>query len=52
MSKPTEPINNTNKLPAIVQTDENERLEYLAALLLEIIDDELRESGIDICIQS
>ncbi len=30
--------------PEIIQADETERLEYLAALLLEIVEEELRES--------
>ncbi|MBL8121317.1 hypothetical protein JNM87_01020 [Candidatus Saccharibacteria bacterium] len=49
MNKPIGSKNNLAPLPAIIQADENERLEYLAALLLEIVDEELRESGVDAC---
>lgn len=52
MSKTTEPIHRTNKLPTIIQAHENERLEYLAVLLLEIIDEELHGYEVDICTQS
>jgi hypothetical protein len=43
MSRPT---GSTNKEapPEIIQADETVRLDYLAALLLEIAEDELRES--------
>lgn len=42
MSRPT---GSTNKetLPGIIQADESERLEYLANLLLEIAEEEIRE---------
>lgn len=30
--------------PTIISADETERLEYLASLLLELVDEELRES--------
>ncbi|MDQ5944110.1 MAG: hypothetical protein QG658_176 [Patescibacteria group bacterium] len=40
MSRPTG-SKNISKLPKIVQADEKERLEYIAALLLEIIDEEI-----------
>ena len=34
---------NKQKLPPILETAESERLDYLAALLLEIVEAELRE---------
>ena len=40
MSRPAGSKNN-EKLPKIIQADETERLEYLAALLLEIVEEEL-----------
>ena len=46
------PVGSTNqeKTPAIIQADETERIEYLASLLLEIIEEELQE-GEDLCSQ-
>jgi hypothetical protein len=40
------PIGSQNKEtpPKIIQADDAERLEYLAALLLEIAEEDLRES--------
>lgn len=52
MSRPSDPINNTDKLSTIIQAQEDERLEYLAMLLLDIIDEELQEIGVDACIQN
>ena len=49
MSRPLTSINNTDKHSAIIQAQENERLEYLAVLLLDIIDEELQEIGVDAC---
>lgn len=43
MSRPTG-SKNIETVPPIVNADEAERLEYLAALLLEIAEEELRES--------
>lgn len=43
MSRPTG-SKNIETVPPIVKADEAERLEYLAALLLEIAEEELRES--------
>lgn len=37
---------NVEIVPAIIQKDDTERLEYLASLLLEIIEEELRESEV------
>lgn len=36
--------NNVNKQPEVITAEESERLEYLAALLLEVVEEELRES--------
>ncbi len=49
MSRPT---GSTNKetLPEIIQADESQRLEYLANLLLEIAEEEIRE--VETCNQS
>lgn len=52
MSKPAEPIYKRSELSTIIQAPEDERLEYLAVLLLELIDEELQESEADECIQS
>jgi len=35
---------NSEKPPTIIKLEESERLDYLAALLLEIIEEELQES--------
>ena len=35
--------------PEIVQADEADRLAYLAALLLEIAEEELQESEVAVC---
>jgi hypothetical protein len=35
---------NVEKPPRIIEADETERLEYIAALLLEIAEDELQQS--------
>lgn len=43
MSRPTG-SKNKEAPPKIILADENERLEYLAALLLEIAEEELQES--------
>ena len=43
MSRPTG-SKNIETVPPIVKADEAERLEYLAALLLEIAEKELQES--------
>jgi len=40
---------NKETSPEIIQTDETHRLEYLAALLLEIVEEELRESEVATC---
>lgn len=50
MSKPQEQISTINKLPTIIGTPEDERMEYLAMLLLEMMDEELLASGVDPCI--
>jgi len=52
MSRPANPINNTDKLSTVIQAQEDERLEYLAVLLLDIIDEELQEIGVDTCTQN
>lgn len=52
MSKPTEPIHKTSMLTTIIHAPEDERLEYLAMLLLDLIDEELQESGMGTCTQS
>ena len=43
---------NAEKPPKIVQAEEAERLEYLAALLLEIAEEELRNSEAAQCNQN
>ncbi|MFZ2545165.1 MAG: hypothetical protein WAW80_04260 [Candidatus Saccharimonadales bacterium] len=43
---------NTIKQPKGIVAEESERLEYLAALLLEIIEEELRESEAPSCNQN
>ena len=48
MSRPTG-SKNENILPEIVQANEADRLEYLASLLLEIAESELRETEEAIC---
>jgi hypothetical protein len=50
MSRPNGSKNNEH-VPRIILADESERLEYLAALLLEIAEEELTESEA-ICSQS
>lgn len=47
------PVGSTNQqeVPAIIQADETERIEYLASLLLEIIEEEFQE-GEEICSQT
>ena len=52
MSRPSTSINNIDKHPIIIQAQEDERLEYLAVLLLDIIDEELQEIGVDACTQN
>lgn len=42
---------NTLKQIKIIEADETERLEYLAALLLEIAEEELRQSEDMVCSQ-
>jgi hypothetical protein len=51
MSRPTG-SKNKEKPPKIVQAEEAERLEYLAALLLEIAEEELQNSGVAVCSQN
>jgi hypothetical protein len=51
MSRPTG-SKNISKLPEIVQADEKERLEYIAALLLEIIDEEINSNEAKPCSQT
>lgn len=48
MSRPTGSKNN-EILPEIILANEADRLEYLAALLLEIAEQELRETEVDVC---
>jgi hypothetical protein len=48
MSRPTG-SKNIEKPPGIILANEADRLEYLAALLLEIAEEELRESEVAIC---
>jgi hypothetical protein len=48
MSRPSQSKNKV-KQPEIVQADETDRLKYLAALLLEIAEEELGESEGSIC---
>jgi hypothetical protein len=40
---------NKKTAPEIIQADETDRLKYLSALLLEIVEEELRESEVAIC---
>lgn len=40
---------NAKKLPKIMLADETERLEYIAALLLEIVEDELQCKEVETC---
>ena len=51
MSRPTG-SKNKEKPPKIVQAEEPERLEYLAALLLEIAEEELQNSEVAVCNQN
>jgi hypothetical protein len=51
MSRPTG-SKNTTKLPKIVRTDEKERLEYIAALLLEIVEQEFQRREEKACNQT
>jgi hypothetical protein len=51
MSRPTG-SKNKEAPPKIIQADDTERLEYLATLLLEIAEEELRESKVVICSQN
>lgn len=51
MSRPTG-SKNSEKLPKIIQADETERLEYLAALLLEIAEEELAGGEPALCNQN
>lgn len=48
MSRPTG-SKNKEIPPKIVMADESERLDYLAALLLEIVEEELQESEATTC---
>ena len=48
MSRPTGSKNKETS-PQIVQANDAERLDYLAALLLEIAEEELRESEVALC---
>lgn len=48
MSRPTGSKNKETP-PEIVQADEADRLAYLATLLLEIAEEELRESEVAVC---
>ena len=51
MSRPTGSKN--KEIPSeIIKADETERLEYLAALLLEIAEEELRENEVALCNQN
>lgn len=52
MSRPIGSKNEVTSLPAIIETDETERLEYLAALLIELLDEELQENEAEPCIQT
>lgn len=52
MSKPTITKDKKTQRPAITMAEEAERLEYLAMLLLEILDEELQESDVEPCIQN
>ncbi len=51
MSRPSGSKNN-EKPPRIIEADETERLEYLAALLLEIAEAELAGGEVTLCNQS
>ena len=51
MSRPTGSKNN-ERPPKIIQADETERLEYLAALLLEIAEKEIAGGEAALCSQS
>jgi hypothetical protein len=51
MSRPTGSKNN-ERPPKIIQADETERLEYLAALLLEIAEEEIAGGEAALCSQS
>jgi hypothetical protein len=48
MSRPTGSKNKETP-PEVILTNETDRLEYLAALLLEIAEEELRESEVTLC---
>lgn len=43
---------NVKKLPKIMLADETERLEYIAVLLLEIVEDELQRKEVEACDQT
>lgn len=51
MSRPTV-TKNSKKLPKIIQADETERLEYLAALLLDIAEAEIAGGEAAVCNQN
>ena len=51
MSRPTV-AKDSKKLPKIILADETERLEYLAALLLEIAEEELAKGDGALCNQN
>lgn len=51
MSRPTG-SKNREELPKIIQADEAERLEYLAALLLELAEEELAGGEAAVCSQN
>lgn len=36
---------NSKRLPQIITADDNERLEYLATLLLELVEEEIKQEG-------
>lgn len=40
---------NKKTSPEITRADETDRLKYLASLLLEIVEEEMRESEVAIC---
>lgn len=48
MSRPTG-SRNKEKPPKIIEADEAERLEYLAALLLEVAEEELASGEVESC---
>ena len=48
MSRPTG-SKNVKKLPKIMLLDETERLEYIAALLLEVVEEELQQREVELC---